>query len=156
MLESRKTQEPVNTMAKAQPKTRPTDASVEDFLNTMTDERKREDSFTVMQLMTKLSGDPAVMWGSAIVGFGSSMMKYANGSQLSWPEIGFSPRKAALTLYLANDFAEYDELLGKLGKHSKSKACLYIKRLADVDAKVLSQLIKASLKHTRSGGPTSC
>lgn len=144
-------------MAKAEPKTRPTDASVEDFLNTIQDEQKREDSFTVMQLMAKLSGERAVMWGPAIVGFGSSPIRYANGTELDWPELAFSPRKANLTLYLESDFpTRYDELLGQLGKHSAGKCCLYIKRLSDVDTKVLTKLLKASLKRTRTGGAKSC
>jgi hypothetical protein len=144
-------------MAKAEPKTRPTDASVEDFLNSVGDERKREDSFTVMRMMTKLSGEKPVMWGSAIVGFGSSMMKYANGRELDWPELAFSPRKAGLTIYFAGDFTDqFDELLSNLGKHTTGYCCLYIKRLSDVDTRVLNQLIKASLKQGRSGGPVSC
>lgn len=143
-------------MAKAEPKTRPTDASVEDFLNSIEDERKREDSLTVMELMAKASRTKPVMWGTAIVGFGSSPLKYADGTELEWPEVAFSPRKAGLTLYLSNAYPQYDELLERLGKHTTSKACLYIKRLADVDTKVLAQLITASLKHTRSGGPVNC
>lgn len=141
-------------MAKNEPKTRPTDASVEDFLNTIEDERKREDSFTVMQMMAKLTRVEPVMWGTAIVGFGSCLLKYANGSELAWPEIAFSPRKASLTLYLEDGFGdEYHELLSKLGKHTSGKCCLYIKRLSDVDTGVLTQLMKASLKHTRKSGP---
>ena len=144
-------------MAQAQPKTRPTEASVEDFLNTVDDERKREDSFTVMRIMTKVSGEKAVMWGPAIVGFGSSMMKYANGRELDWPELAFSPRKAGLTIYFAGDFTDqFDELLSKLGKHTTGYCCLYIKRLADVDTKVLIQMLTGSLKQVRSGGPVSC
>ncbi|MEO6391995.1 MAG: DUF1801 domain-containing protein [Pyrinomonadaceae bacterium] len=140
-------------MAKAEIKTRPTDVKAEDFLNTIDDAQKREDSFTVMQIMSKLSGDEPRMWGPAIVGFGSSMLKYANGHELEWPKLAFSPRQAGLTLYFADDFAgEYHELLGKLGKHTTSKCCLYIKRLSDVDRKVLTQLIKASLKPVKSGG----
>lgn len=138
-------------MAKAEAKTRPTEVKVEDFLNTIDDAQKREDSFTVMQIMTKLSGKQPVMWGPAIVGFGSSPLHYTNGAELEWPDLAFSPRKAGLTIYFADDFTDqFDELLGKLGKHTTSKCCLYIKRLSDVDIKVLTQLIKASLKQAKA------
>lgn len=144
-------------MAKAEVKTRPTDVKVEDFLNTIDDEQKREDSFTVMQIMTKLSGDQPKMWGPAIVGFGSHMLKYASGAELEWPDLAFSARKAGLTIYFADGFAdEFSDLLGKLGKHTTSKCCLYIKRLSDVDVKVLTQMIKASLKQVKKRGQVAC
>ena len=143
-------------MAKAEPKTRPTDASVEDFLNTVPDERKREDSFTVMQIMSKVSGAKPVMWGSAIVGFGSSMLTYANGSQLAWPELAFSPRKAGLTIYFAGDFTDqFGELLKKLGKHTTGYCCLYIKRLSDVHVPTLKKLIQKSVRHMVKTHPAS-
>ncbi len=136
----------------AEPKTRPTDESVEDFLNSLDDERKRADSFRVAEMMQRVSGERPVMWGSAIVGFGSQPLKYASGKELDWPKIGFSPRKASLTLYISGSFDDYDELMAKLGKHTKSKACLYIKRLSDVDLSVLEEIMHRSIAHTDENG----
>lgn len=137
-------------MPKAELKTKKNEASVEEFLNTIDDEQKRADAFTVLELMSKLSGEKPKMWGPSIVGFGSRTMKYASGRELEWLYIGFSPRKANLSLYLAVEgLDKYDALLNKLGKHSTGKGCLYIKRLSDVDMKVLKELITAALKHAK-------
>ena len=130
---------------KPEPKTRPTDVRAEDFLNELKDERKRLDSFEVLEMMKSASKLKPVMWGSAIIGFGSTPIKYANGSELDWPMIGFSPRKANLTLYL-QEYPEYTSRLEELGPHAFSKACLYIKRLSDIDKKVLNQIIIESFK----------
>ncbi len=137
-------------MPKAELKTKKTEASVEEFLNTIDDEQKRADAFTVLELMSKLSGEKPKMWGPSIVGFGSRTMKYASGRELEWLYIGFSPRKANLSLYLAVEgLDKYDALMKKLGKHSTGKGCLYIKRLSDVDMKVLKELVAAALKHAK-------
>jgi hypothetical protein len=135
-------------MAKAELKTKKTEASVEDFINTIPDEQKRADSFAIMELMARHSGDKGKMWGTAIVGFGSRLWKYDSGREMDWMEIGFSPRKANLTFYIGK-FDKYDELLGRLGKHTTGKGCLYVKRLSDIDLKVLTDLIKGSLKEIR-------
>lgn len=138
-------------MAKAELKTRPNEASVEGFLNGIADEQQRADSFRVLEMMKRLSGEEPVMWGPAIIGFGSKPLKYASGRELDWPLIGFSPRKANLTLYITDcGFAKYDKLLAKLGKHKTSVACLYIKRLSDVDETILEKIISSSLKHVKS------
>jgi hypothetical protein len=137
-------------MAKYELQTKKTGASVEDFLNAVEDEQKRADAFAVAEMMRKATKAEPKMWGPAIVGFGSDKHKYPDGREMDWMQIAFSPRKAGLTIYLHTPMDFYAELFGKLGKHSTSKACLYIKRLSDVDQKVLKQLIAASLKRTNS------
>lgn len=133
----------------AELKTRPTNESVDAFLDKVDDPQKRKDCYTIRKLMGKATGQPAVMWGPSIVGFGSRHLKYASGRELDWPIMAFSPRKQNLTLYITegyDDYKNYSDLLAKLGKHSTSKACLYIKRLSDVDLGVLTALINKSAK----------
>jgi hypothetical protein len=127
-------------------KTRPTDASVESFIASITDEVMQQDARTVWRIMEKATGEKPVMWGPAIIGFGSRQLKYASGRELDWPIIAFSPRKQNLTLYIMDGHHPYDTLLAKLGKHSTSKACLYIKRLSDINLDVLTELINTSAK----------
>jgi hypothetical protein len=138
----------------AELKTKLTDASVEDFLDEIADERKRQDSYTILTMMQEVTGAKAKMWGDSIVGFGSYHYKYASGREADWPLVGFSPRKQNLTLYIMSGFEQYDELLQRLGKHSTGKACLYVKRLADVDLAVLQQLVKLSVEHMVSTNST--
>ena len=133
----------------SEPKTRPTSQSVADFLSDQP-EARRKDCEAIDTLMRGSSGEPAVMWGSAIVGYGRYLAPRADGSAYEWPMIGFSPRKQALVLYLMADFAQQEALLAKLGKHSTSKACLYIKRLSDVDVGVLKKMIERSVKAMES------
>lgn len=130
--------------------TKETGASVEEFLNSVENEERRADAFVVAEMMRKATKSEPKMWGPAIVGFGEGKLRYANGSEVDWMQIAFSPRKANLTLYLDNPSDEeyYGDMFDKLGKYSTSKACLYIKKLSDVDLKVLEKLIKASLKRT--------
>ncbi len=127
-----------------EPKTRPTGASVPAFLDALADPRRRQDCATLVAWMQDALQVPAEMWDDSIVGFGRYRLRYANGSELDWPAIGFSPRKQDLVLYLALDFAGSDALLARLGKHRTSKACLYLKRLSDVDGAVLQALIAGS------------
>jgi hypothetical protein len=131
----------------AEPKTKKTNASVEDFLNTVADQRKREDCFVLMDLMREITGSEPSMWGDSIVGFGGYLQTYSTGKEYEWPVIAFSPRKQSLTLYIMSGFEQDDELLGRLGKHTTSKACLYIKRLSDVDMTALRELIELSVAH---------
>jgi hypothetical protein len=138
-------------MANAELKTQLNDASVKDFLNAVEDEAKRADCFHVAELMSKLSGDEPKMWGSSIIGFGSVHLKYPTGRELDWLVVGFSPRKASITLYITDGFAKYDELMSKLGKFKTGRSCLYIKRLSDIDMDVLVELIADSIKNIRSG-----
>jgi hypothetical protein len=130
----------------AENKTTPTDQRVEDFLNTIADEQKRNDSFTLVELIREVTGLEPTMWGSAIVGFGSYHYKYASGREGDTMLVGFSPRKQNLTIYNMGGVDPDDALLKKLGKHTTGKGCLYIKRLDDVDLPILKLLIAASVK----------
>jgi len=131
----------------AELKTNPNDQSVEGFLNKVPDEKKRQDSFAILELMKQVTGDEPIMWGDSIVGFGTYKYKYASGREGEWPITGFSPRKQNLTLYIMSGFDEYDDLLTQLGKHSTGKSCLYIKKMEDIDQDVLRELISKSVEH---------
>jgi hypothetical protein len=130
----------------AEPKTTKNQASVEEFLAGVPDERRRLDAEAVCELMTEATGEPPVMWGSSIVGFGSYHYRYASGREGDWPAVGFSPRKQSLTIYVSEGFDAYRDLLGRLGPHSTGKSCLYIKRLSDVDADVLRSLVEGGFR----------
>ena len=138
-------------MAKAELKTKLNDANVESFLNGVADEQQRADSFKVLELMRKITSEEPKMWGPSIIGFGSHHLKYASGRELDWMLVGFSPRKGNLTLYITDGFANYGDLMAKLGKHKTGKSCLYIKRLSDVDENVLGELTASSIKHIKNG-----
>ena len=129
-----------------EPKTRPTNEDPRDFLARIPDENRRKDCLRILEMMRKASGARAVMWGTSIVGFGSYEMQYADGHTADWPIVGFSPRKNDLTLYIMRGFDGCDDLLSRLGKHKTSKACLYIKRLSDVDESVLKELITEGVR----------
>lgn len=131
-------------MPKYELKTKLNDASVEKFLDSVADEKRRVDSYVVLEMMKKITKQEPKMWGGAIIGFGSYRYKYASGQEGDWMQIGFSPRKANLTLYIMPGFDRYDDLMKKLGKHKTAKSCLYINKLEDVDQKVLKQLIQES------------
>ncbi len=137
-----------------EPKTQKTDASVEDFLRGVSSEKRREDSFTVLELMRDITGEDPAMWGTSIVGFGSYHYKYASGREGEWPLVGFSPRKRNLTLYIMSGFDEYDALLADLGKYKTGKSCLYINKLEDVDLSILRELIKQSVAHVAETSPS--
>ncbi|MBL8101348.1 MAG: DUF1801 domain-containing protein [Anaerolineales bacterium] len=130
----------------AELKTKQTDASVEDFLNSVKDGQTRADCFEILKIMKQATKEEPKMWGSSIVGFGSYHYKGASGREGDWMLTGFSPRKQNLTLYLMGGFEAHADLLKKLGKHKTSVGCLYIKKLDDVDVKVLKELIKNSYK----------
>ena len=112
----------------AELKTQDNDASVDDYLNSVENEKKREASFVVKELMEDVTGEEARMWGDSIVGFGHYHYKYASGRDAEWMLVGFAPRKRNLTLYIMSGFDEYDDLLGELGKHSTGKSFLYINK----------------------------
>ena len=133
-------------------KTVPTTASVTAYLGQL-DDAKRQDAETVAAMMEEVTGAPAVMWGSAIVGFGQYHYRYASGREGDFFLTGFAPRKRALTLYIMAGFAAYDALLEKLGKYTVGKSCLYVKRLADVDLDVLRELIEQSAAAIRQKYP---
>jgi Domain of unknown function (DU1801) len=128
-------------MASSEAKTKPSNASVADFIAAVVDETRRADCQTLIKLMEKASGEKARLWGSNIVGFGAYRYEYASGRTGDWPLIGFSPRKSDLTLYIMPGFERYQDLLARLGKHKTGKSCLYLKRLADTDPAVLKALI---------------
>ena len=129
-------------------KTKPTAASVEDFINKVDHEQKRKDSFVLLELMKKASGEEPILWSNAIVGFGIKRYKSpTSGREVDWLKIGFSPRKANLTLYIGVGSKEHADALKKLGKYKTNGGCLYINKLADIDLKVLKVMISASLKN---------
>lgn len=127
--------------------TKPTTASVEEFIDCVADERKRNDSQVLLRMMEKAMGAKPKMWGGSIIGFGDKRYKSpTTDREVDWFIIGFSPRKAALTLYLGLNVQEHAEALEKLGKHKTGVGCLYIKKLEDVDGEVLEQLITVAAK----------
>ena len=129
-------------------KTKATALSVTAYINTLTDPTRRSDAKEMVQLMQRASGEKPRLWGSSIVGFGTHHYRYDSGREGDMPLISFSPRKAALVLYSLLGNEEAQGLLDKLGKHTTGKGCLYIKKLADVDRKVLETLIgKAVARH---------
>lgn len=135
----------------AELKTAQNDGDVEGFIASVEDETKRQDCRTLVDLMSKATGSPPSMWGTAIVGFGSYRYRYASGRENDWFKVGFSPRKQSLTLYIMDGFAEYESVLERLGKHSTGKSCLYVKRLTDVDMDVLAELVERSVRHMGQG-----
>lgn len=131
----------------AQIKTIETSASVEDFINSVKDEAKRKDSFTILKMMQKASKEKPKMWGSSMIGFGNKIYKSpATGREVEWFKIGFSPRKANISLHLVLDIKKHAAELKKLGKHKTGVGCLYINKLDDVDVKVLEELINTAAK----------
>ena len=140
-------------MAKAELKTKKTEASVEGFIAAQKDERTRVDCRAIIELMSAATKAPPKMWGAAIVGFGSVHLKYPSGRELDWMLCGFSPRKANLTLYLPGPLEALRPHLAKLGKHSTGKSCLYIKRLSDIDTGVLRELVQKSVDHMKRTNP---
>jgi hypothetical protein len=129
-------------------KTAETNVSVIDFINSFVDrEEKKQDSLRLIELMREWSGFEPRMWGPTIIGFGSYHYKYASGHEGDAPLIGFSPRKSEFSLYVIDPGYENKELLGKLGKYKMSKACIYFKRLSDLDLDTLEKLSKEAIRH---------
>ena len=127
-------------------KTQKNDASVDAFIESVENEKKREDSKVILKLMKDITGDDPTMWGTSIIGFGSYRYQYADGRENAWFQTGFSPRKQNLTLYIMPGFERYDDLLSKLGKYKTGKSCLYVNKLEDVDLDVLKELVKESVE----------
>ena len=134
----------------AEQKTKPTNESVEDFLNRIPEAERREDCFAIAKMMEEITGEKPKMWGPSIVGFGVYHYKYASGREGDWPVTGFSPRKKDLTVYMMMGFAKHTELMEKLGKYSNAQSCLYIKRLSDIHVPTLKKLIKISVKDLKA------
>ena len=135
----------------AENKTIKTGASVDEFMAGVENKRRREDGLVLLEIMRDVSGLEPEMWGPSIIGFGSYHYRYESGREGDMPLIGFSPRKQSLSLYIMSGFDEYEELLGRLGKHRTGASCLYINKLADVDVGVLRELVSQSVEHMRAG-----
>jgi hypothetical protein len=141
----------------AENKTKPTDADVDAFLDAVPSDRRREDARRVLTIMREVTGEEPVMWGASMIGFGTVHYRYATGRQGDMFAAGLSPRKAALTVYLAEGFDGREELLARLGPHTTGRTCLYLKRLDAVDLDVLRKLIESSyhavtVTHAPEGG----
>lgn len=132
-------------------KTVKTDASVDDYLAGIAGVRG-EDARALNQLLIEVTGVAPAMWGPSIIGFGDRHLVSARGREVDWFDIGFAARKQALTLYLTNGFEGYGDLLGQLGPHTTGVGCLYVKRLADVDSGILTELVRRSVEDTRGRG----
>ena len=131
----------------AETKTRPTQVNVDDFIASVDRPARRADARVLREMMERVTGEPATMWGPTIIGFGSYHYHYASGHEGDSCRLGFSPRSANLVLYVGG-FPEYEALLGRLGKHKRSKACLYLNKLADVDQDVLEEIARRSFEAT--------
>jgi hypothetical protein len=136
----------------AENKTQVTAASVDAFLDAVSDPQRREDAKAVRGLMERLSGQPATMWGPSIVGFGVYHYKYESGREGTWARIGFSPRAKELVLY-GLGVQRHADLIARLGKHKTGKGCLYVRKLADLDEAVLSELITTEWKDMKARHP---
>ena len=133
----------------AEPKTKRTTASVDDFLDSIEDDQIRQDCWAVVDIMQNATKSKPQMWGSGIVGFGSCQYKYADGREGTWPLTAFAPRKNNITLYITSGFEGHKELLDGLGTSTCGKSCVYIKRLSDIHKPTLKRLVTASVKHVR-------
>lgn len=132
----------------AKNKTIATEQSVMDFIDTVVDSKKKMDSIRLLALFEKQTAKVGKLWGSSIIGFGSYHYKYESGHEGDAPLVAFSPRKDALVLYLSSEFSGRQELLDKLGKHKTGKACIYIKKIDDIEIEVLEKLIAASWSYS--------
>lgn len=137
----------------AENKTKPTGASVEDFLQAVPDEKKRADALVLCKLLNEVTGSEPRMWGESIVGYGVYSYTYATGRSDTWPVVGFSPRKQNLTIYLMSDFDRHADLLSRLGKCKTSKACLHFNKLSDIDPSVLRLLVAESVEAMKAKYP---
>lgn len=136
-------------MVSYEAKTVPTSLSLENYLSAIDDNQRQTDCRTLAAMMTSATGNPAVLWGSSIVGFGKYRYTYETGHSGESPMIGFAPRSRQITIYIMSGFEIFDDLTSRLGKFKKGKACLYIRRLADVDLEVLDSLIEQSVQRVR-------
>lgn len=127
-------------------KTKETDNSVIEFIENVESLKKREDAYKLLDIFTETTGYKAKMWGPSIIGFGSYHYKYASGHEGDAPLVGFSPRKAKISLYFAPGDSKREELLKDFGKHTAGKACIYVNKVADIDVEILKALISQSVK----------
>ncbi|PIC76194.1 hypothetical protein CSV74_11820 [Sporosarcina sp. P19] len=133
-----------------EPKMKENENSVTDFIESVENEKKKADAYQLLAIFEEVTGYKAKMWGPSIIGFGSYHYKYESGREGDAPLVGFSPRKAKISLYLDYESEEREELLENFGKHTKSKACIYVNKLADIDANVLKDLIKHTVEKYQS------
>lgn len=138
----------------AESKTKKTGASVADFIAAIENDGQRADAKALVKLMKKVTGMQPKLWGPSMVGFGTYHYKYASGREGDWFLTGFAPRKGNLSIYIMAGFTGYDALMKKLGKHKTGVSCLYVKRLADIDMKVLERLVTKSVAHMKKTYPT--
>ena len=138
-------------------KTKPTAASVDDFIAAIENPRRRADAMAALAIYQEVTGLPPVMWGPSIIGFGSIHYAYETGREGDMPAAGFSPRKANLTFYVGDDFAGAEALYARLGKHKKSVSCLYVNKLDDVDLDVLREIVARQYAEDshQGGGPSN-
>lgn len=134
-------------------KTKQTDNSVIEFIENVDSPKKREDAYQLLDIFTETSGYEAKMWGPSIIGFGSYHYKYESGHEGDAPLVGFSPRKAKISLYFAPGETKREELLKEFGNHTTGKACVYINKIADIDVEILKKLIHASVKFLKETYP---
>ncbi|MGN7940835.1 MULTISPECIES: DUF1801 domain-containing protein [Bacillaceae] len=134
-------------------KTKENDASVIEFIENVENPKKREDAYQLLDLFTETTGYQAKMWGPSIIGFGAYHYKYDSGHEGDAPLVGFSPRKAKISLYFATGDTKREELLKKFGKHTSGKACVYINKVADIDVKILKELINQSITFLKEKYP---
>jgi len=137
----------------AQNKTQPIDQDVTAFLNAVTPERRQLDARRLDQIFREITGFAPKLWGPSIIGYGSYHYTYASGRQGDSLATGFSPRKAALSVYIMPGYADFGDILARLGKHKMGKSCLYINKLADVDEAALRDLIRAGLQNLATHWP---
>jgi hypothetical protein len=135
----------------AELKTRPKKTSVTSFLSAIPDPSRRKDARAVAALMRKATGERPAMWGTSVVGYGQRHLRYASGRELDWMLVGFAPRAGRITLYLSFDLEKHAKLLDRLGKHTRGKGCLHLRRLDDVDPAVLEELVRRAAGKARSG-----
>ncbi|MGX6443547.1 DUF1801 domain-containing protein [Neobacillus sp. K501] len=129
-----------------EPKMKETDNSVVEFIESVENEKKKADAYQLLEIFEEVTGYDAKMWGPSIIGFGSYHYKYASGHEGDAPLVGFSPRKAKISLYLTYESEEREKLLERFGKHTKGKACIYVNKLTDIDTSVLKDLIKLTVE----------
>jgi hypothetical protein len=134
-------------------KTKPTEISVADFITAVENPRRRADAEILCALFEEISGEPPVMWGPSIIGFGAYHYRYASGHEGDAPRLGFSPRKAHTVVYILPGFSEWEAMVARLGKVKTSVACLYINRLDQIDMAALRDLAAASLTEMRERFP---
>lgn len=131
-------------------KTQPTNVDPGEFIEKLDNEKRKKDALELLEMMTRISGEKPVMWGPAIIGFGNYHYKYESGREGEWFEVGFSPRKASLSVYIMTGYKKFHDIMDRLGKYKTGASCLYINKLDDIDRSALEELLQTSIDHIRS------